>query len=133
MVQPAHVEPDLRVLLAIDPVQDAARDLVAVPRDLPQRGVDVGMAEHVDEVLLVPDRGLPVIPKRIRVGHPDRAVVLRPDRADLQAVGQRRLRDRQVERAAHHEPVAHGRIAGARRERGACGVALLAAAAQHVG
>src|SRR5439155_19091826 len=53
--------------------------------------------------------------------------------ADVQAGGPRSLEDRQVEPATHHEPVAHGRVAGARREPGARGVALLAAAAQHVG
>ena len=51
------------------------------------------MAERVDEVRLVADRGLPVVPERLRVGGPDRAVVLGPDGADLQAAIVDRQRD----------------------------------------
>ena len=55
MVQPPDLQPDGRVLVRIDAVHHGARDLIPVPGDLPQGGVEIGVAEEPNEVLFVSD------------------------------------------------------------------------------
>ena len=77
MVEPAALDAQLRVLLRVDPVHDRPRDLVAVPRDAPQRRVGLRMLEARPEVAVVGLAMAPVVAERLVVGVEDRPVLVR--------------------------------------------------------
>src|SRR6185369_4524623 len=77
VVEPTHVESDVLVLYWVDRVHDRASNLIAVPGDLPHGGVEVGVREELDEVLLVPNRRLVVVLERLDVRLPDATMLIR--------------------------------------------------------
>ncbi|HEX4897330.1 MAG TPA: hypothetical protein VFV53_03115 [Candidatus Limnocylindrales bacterium] len=72
----------------------------------------------MDEVLLGPEAGIPVVLEGLDVGVPDAPMVLGPDRPDLEPLRQRRIRERLVERPGHQDAVVVDDISGGRSERG---------------
>ena len=104
VVEPAALDPEQLVLLGVDPVHDRPRDLVAVPRDAPQRGVGLRVLEARPEVALVRLAMAPVVAEGLVVGVEDRPVLVRRDRPQLEPDGQRVVRERAGEEPAHLEP-----------------------------
>ncbi len=96
--------PRRRVLLGEDVVLHRAHDLVAVPGDAPQRGVRLGAVEPRDEVRLLHLPVAPVVAERLVVGGPDRPVLVLGDRPQLDAGGQRVLRQGARQVPPHLEP-----------------------------
>ncbi len=130
MVEPAALHSERLVLRPIDEAHDGARDLVAVPGDAPEARVEIGAGEPPLEVGVGPLARVPVIAEGLDVGVPDPPMIRRDDGQDLEAVGERDVRDRLGQVPEHHEPVADDRIAFALVQRDRSRLGLVRPAAQ---
>src|SRR4029078_7648283 len=84
-----RVHPQLLVLFFPDRRQDPTRDLVAIPADLPERRVEIGLGEPGDEVVLGEGAMLEMVLERLIVRVHDRAVLVGRHRTDLEPGGHR--------------------------------------------
>ena len=104
VVEPAALDPELLVLLGVDPVHDRAGDLVAVPGHAPQRRVGLRVLEARPEVAVVRLAMAPVVAEGLVVGVEDRPVLVRRDRTQLEPGRQRAVRKLAGDEPPHLEP-----------------------------
>ena len=116
-LQPAALDAEVPVLLGPDPRLHDARDLVAVPRDRPQPGVELSPRVHRGEEVVALLAMAPVVLEGLGLGIEDRPVLVRGDRPQLEAVRERRIGDVIQVGDAHEEEVADGLEAGVRQDR----------------
>src|SRR5439155_22469712 len=86
-VQPTAPNTKGGVLHPRDLDLNAASDLSAVPRDPPERRVEVRPGEDPDEVFLGGFAMAPAVAEGLVVGVEDRAMILRLDRVEVEAIG----------------------------------------------
>ena len=104
VVEPAALDPELLVLLGVDPVHDRSGDLVAVPGHAPQRRVGLRVLEARPEVAVVRLAMAPVVAEGLVVGVEDRPVLVRRDRTQLEPGRQRAVRKLAGDEPPHLEP-----------------------------
>ena len=76
VLEPASPNAEPGILGREDEVQDRARNLISVPGDEPQRGIEIGLREPTHVVCLGAQGVVAMIPKGLRVRVPDRPMIL---------------------------------------------------------
>src|SRR6185312_1072536 len=115
--------------LGPDPGLDDTSDLVAIPGDHPEAGIELRTAVRQLEILVGLLPRAPVVAERIALRVKDRAMLIGADRPDLQAVGQGSVGDVVQGRAAHVEEPADRFESRALEEGAVAGLVLSGLAA----